>query len=467
MTVTNAPGLPPEPFLKAAFAHTRMAMIATDPHQSDNPIVFANDAFLRLTGYGFDEVVGKNCRFLQGPGTDPDVLTQIRTTIAKEVFGYFEILNYKKDGTPFWNALHISPVYDDDGALTHFFGSQWDITVQRDTVEALSGDVRLADDRLQDAIDRARQLEFALNQANDSVLMTEYAPLHEPGPRITWVSKGFERMTGYASSEVIGKTPRILQGPLTDRKAIATLKESLVAGRSHEHTRTFNYKKDGTPFIVEWSVSPTLNERGAPTSWLAVQRDVTAAVAAEEERERLVRELDHRVRNLFSTVQVITRGASAGDGTAEGLRSGLLYQLQALASAHDLVFHDASRQAPMAAIVSAVLEPFDPTGKMIVREGSEGKFAAKQAVNAAIILYELALLSSERGALSEKKPCTLTWALEGDELRITWTEPAALPNPRQHGFGLVRTFVQSSKWDEAGIEEAAGGFVVRLGLRAG
>ncbi|MEM9284962.1 MAG: PAS domain-containing protein [Pseudomonadota bacterium] len=466
MTVSNTPGHPPAPFLKAAFAHTRMAMIATDPYQADNPIVFANDAFLHLTGYGLDEVVGKNCRFLQGPDTDQEVVEKIRASIAEQTFGYFELLNYKKDGTPFWNALHISPVYDDDGKLTHFFGSQWDITVQREAVDALTGDVRLTDHRLQEAIDRTRELEFALNQANDSVLMTEYAPLEKPGPRITWVSKGFERMTGYAANEVVGKTPRILQGPLTDRKALAALKESLVAGQGHEHTRTVNYKKDGTPFYVEWSVSPTFNESGEPNAWLAVQRDVTATVAAEEERERLIRELDHRVRNLFSTVQVITRGAGDGDGTAEGLRSRLLYQLQALASAHDLVFRDASQQAPMAAVVDAVLEPFDPDRTLIVREGSESRFAGKQAVNAAIILYELARLSSERGALHAKKPCKLSWALDGDELQMTWAEPAELPDPRQFGFGLVRTFVHSSKWDQAGIEEIAGGFVVRLGLRA-
>jgi len=443
-----------------------MAMIATDPHQADNPIVFANDAFLKLTGYGLDEVVGRNCRFLQGPDTDQDVVAKLRKVIDEQTFGYVEIINYKKDGTPFWNALHISPVYDDDGHLTHFFGSQWDITAQRKAVEAMSGDVRLTDDRLQNAIDRTRELEFALNQANDSVLMTEYAPLDEPGPRITWVSKGFERMTGYAPEEVIGQTPRILQGPQSDRKALAALKESLFAGKGHEHTRTVNYKKDGTPFFVEWSVSPTFNDKGEPTSWLAVQRDVSAAVAAEDERERLIRELDHRVRNLFSTVQVITRGAGDGDGTAEGLRSRLLYQLQALASAHDLVFRDASQQAPMSAVVDAVLEPFDPDKTMIVREGSEGKFAAKQAVNAAIILYELALLSSERGALQAKTPTRLSWELAGDELRMTWAEPAELPDPTQFGFGLVRTFVQSSKWDQAGVEEVAGGFVVRLGLRA-
>ena len=119
--------------LRAAFQHTRMAMIATDPRRDDNPIVFMNPAFEQLTGYAEDDVVGRNCRFLQGEDTDRGEVAKIARALREERFGYNELLNYRKDGTPFWNALHVSPVYNEEGELVYFFGSQWDVT---DRVEA-------------------------------------------------------------------------------------------------------------------------------------------------------------------------------------------------------------------------------------------------------------------------------------------------------------------------------------------
>lgn len=123
--------------LRAAFQHTRMAMIATDPRRPDNPIVFMNPAFERLTGYPEEEVVGRNCRFLQGPDTDRAEVNRIKEAIDDQRFGYNEVLNYRRDGTSFWNALHVSPVYNDDGELVYFFGSQWNVS------ERVEGEQRL------------------------------------------------------------------------------------------------------------------------------------------------------------------------------------------------------------------------------------------------------------------------------------------------------------------------------------
>ncbi|WP_425490428.1 PAS domain-containing protein [Novosphingobium hassiacum] len=114
-----------------AMAKTRMAICLCDPHQADIPIVFANAAFRDLTGYEQDEIVGHNCRFLQGPDTDRDAVARIRTAVEKEEVCVVELLNYRKDGTPFWNALHLGPVYDADGRLVYLFGSQWDVTEVR------------------------------------------------------------------------------------------------------------------------------------------------------------------------------------------------------------------------------------------------------------------------------------------------------------------------------------------------
>lgn len=111
-----------------AMAQTRMAVCLTDPHSDDDPIVFCNEAFEQLTGYQREEILGRNCRFLQGPDTNQEQVGKIREAIKGEDVVVVELLNYRKDGSSFWNTLHLGPIYDADGRLTYFFGSQWDVT---------------------------------------------------------------------------------------------------------------------------------------------------------------------------------------------------------------------------------------------------------------------------------------------------------------------------------------------------
>ncbi len=122
-----------DPFAAAVRA-TRMPMLITDPRLDDNPIVFVNDAFCRLTGYEPDEIMGRNCRFLQGPDTDLDSVARIRQAVEGRTDIDIEVLNYRKDGTPFWNALYLSPVFDEAGELQYFFASQLDVTDRRDAL---------------------------------------------------------------------------------------------------------------------------------------------------------------------------------------------------------------------------------------------------------------------------------------------------------------------------------------------
>ena len=121
----------------AAVELTRMPMIVADPNQPDTPVVFANEAFLEMTGFPPEEVIGRNCRFLQGPATDPAAIEAVRAAIRQRTNLSIELLNYRRDGTPFWNALFISPVFDAEGRLLYFFGSQLDVTRRRDAEAAL------------------------------------------------------------------------------------------------------------------------------------------------------------------------------------------------------------------------------------------------------------------------------------------------------------------------------------------
>jgi PAS domain S-box-containing protein len=120
----------------AAVEMTRMPMLVTDPRQPDNPIVFVNRAFLDLTLYDEQDVIGRNCRMLQGPQTDPATVAEIRAAVAEERAVALDILNYKADGTPFWNALYLGPIFDHEGHLLYFFASQMDVTERRATEQS-------------------------------------------------------------------------------------------------------------------------------------------------------------------------------------------------------------------------------------------------------------------------------------------------------------------------------------------
>ncbi len=124
--------------LFTAAEKTRMPQIITDPNLPDNPIVFANRAFQNLCGYDADELIGRNCRFLQGPRTDPADIAKVRDAIAARRDVVVEILNYHRDGTPFRNELYVSPVFDPEGRLRYFFASQLDVTRFRTTEGVLA-----------------------------------------------------------------------------------------------------------------------------------------------------------------------------------------------------------------------------------------------------------------------------------------------------------------------------------------
>ncbi|MEO7718182.1 MAG: HD domain-containing phosphohydrolase [Capsulimonas sp.] len=120
-----------------ATAVLQNAFVLTDPHLPDHPIIYANASFLELTGYSAEEVIGFNCRFLQGPKTDRAEVAKLREAIKERRPIQIALLNYRKDGTEFWNELTVAPVRDEAGELTHFVAVQTDITKHKDVEAAL------------------------------------------------------------------------------------------------------------------------------------------------------------------------------------------------------------------------------------------------------------------------------------------------------------------------------------------
>jgi len=117
--------------LQQAIDDANVPITLADPSKEDDPLVYVNGAFEEVTGYSPEETLGRNCRFLQGEGTEPGKVVALREAIENEESISVELRNYRKDGSEFWNHLTVTPIYDDNGQLVRYLGTQRDITVQK------------------------------------------------------------------------------------------------------------------------------------------------------------------------------------------------------------------------------------------------------------------------------------------------------------------------------------------------
>jgi PAS domain S-box-containing protein len=146
-----------------------IAAVISDPRQADNPIVNCNEAFLALTGYSREEIIGRNCRFLAGPDTEPELSQMLRDGIAAAQPVMVELLNYRKDGSRFRNAVMVAPIFGKDGELEFFLGSQVEVA-ESDTLEA-DAKRREAREKIETLSDRQRQIlvEMAAGKLNKQI----------------------------------------------------------------------------------------------------------------------------------------------------------------------------------------------------------------------------------------------------------------------------------------------------------
>ena len=169
--------------------------------------------------------------------------------------------------------------YDNRGNAIRLVGINWDITQQKEKEQHLT------------------LLESVITNTSDAVVITEAEPFDEPGPRILFVNEAFTKMTGYTAEEVIGKTPRILQGPKTDRQELKKLTKAIRQWQPFE-TSIINYKKNGEEFWNNFSITPVTNETGFCTHWIAIERDITEQKLAEINLKQLNIDLKDHVKKL-------------------------------------------------------------------------------------------------------------------------------------------------------------------------
>ena len=232
--------------------------------------------------------------------------------------------------------------------------------------------------------------QHAVESAYDAILITTPG-LDDPDPRVEWVNPAFERMTGWRREEIVGQSPRVLQGPKTSRDLLDRLRDDLSHDRTF-HGQGINYRKDGTEYFVEWNISALRDESGTVRHWVAIQRDITDRQQITEELERRVQE---RTREL----------------------EGFLYTVS-----HDF-------RAPLRAIMSASMILLEDYGERLDREGQgelkRQSMAAKKLGTLMDDLLRLSRLSRQEMRTGEVDVTALAREV-GDEVAGRTTPPVEI-----------------------------------------
>ncbi len=247
----------------------------TDARKKDNPIIFANDGFESLTGYSKEEIIGRNCRFLQDDDRDQDTLDEIRCFISEGKEGHAPLRNYRKDGTPFWNDLNIAPITDSEGEITHFVGIQNDIT---ELVEA------------QKKLEKERNLFKKLTESSPvgiSILNTD--------GQITFANEQAEKILGLTKDNITELRYNDAKWKITDLDGNPFPEEELPFMQvKKEEQAVYDVEHaiewpDGERRILSINAAPLKNKNGELEGIIASLADITESKQREnqlkEERE--------------------------------------------------------------------------------------------------------------------------------------------------------------------------------------
>ncbi|WEK04585.1 MAG: PAS domain-containing protein [Candidatus Devosia phytovorans] len=420
-----------DPFA-AAMRATRMPMLITDPRQSDNPIVFVNDAFLRLTGYTRDETLGRNCRFLQGPGTNIEDVDRIRQAIKDLVPIEIDLLNYRKDGTLFWNRLLVSPVFD-EGDLTYFFASQLDVTRERTA--------GYAPDR--DALEEGMQQRIADLTASEQRLNFTL----KAGGLGTWtLDVPSRRLVASAICKAnFGRMPadtfsyEDLENSIhpDDHSYWAEKVADAAAGNGDLHVEYRAVWPDGSIHWIEVRAETRFDDDRRPLLMSGVSIDITERREAEAYRELMNREMSHRIKNILATVQSIVRQSLRTETPASGMQDIVAQRIEALGGAHDVLTGKDWDVAGLRQTVERAVSPFN-SDRRIHHFGPDLEISHRASSALTMALHELATNAVKYGALSgETGRVRIEWSIDGDRFELIWLETGgpSVTAPTRTGFG--------------------------------
>jgi PAS domain S-box-containing protein len=297
-----------DPFVAAVRA-TRMPMIITNPRLPDNPVVFANNSFCRLSGYPREEILGRNCRFLQGPESDPAAVKKIHDAVAETRSLEIDIRNHRKNGEAFWNRLLMAPVFDDDGKLAYFFASQVDVTIERERLEGLesSNAALMAEiaNRLGQQREQERELDFALRAGRFGTWS-----INLQSGELT-CSEACKTLFGVPPSQAFSFEDRVAAIHPDDRDAyIAAIGASRNGASAYEQTYRIILPSGETRWLASYG-QPFYTTDGTPLRLAGVSSDVTEQHRADAMRMALVelsdvfKDVDDPAEITFAAARII------------------------------------------------------------------------------------------------------------------------------------------------------------------
>ncbi|GJD92375.1 Blue-light-activated histidine kinase [Methylobacterium hispanicum] len=313
-----------------------------------------------------------------------------------------------------------------------------------------------------------RLLRAAVEASGEGILITS-AELDEPGPRIEYANPAFTIMTGYAAHEVVGRTPRLLQGPGTERAVLDRMRAALEAGERFQG-EAVNYRKDGSTYVVEWLITPVHEADGRISHWVSAQRDITERRAGEDRQAMMVRELHHRVKNTLATVQAVFNATARSGLPLAELTRAFSGRIASLARTHALITEDLAQVASFEGLLRAELDPYDERGRLAL-EGPRVVLPSELAVPVGMALHELTTNALRHGSLADPNGrLHVAWWVEegaaGRGLRWDWHEhdgpPAAHPTREGFGHRLLNKVLAAQTGAEVDVAFAPDGLRVSV-----